>query len=475
MKFLGRKNELEVLEREYQRDSSFVVIYGRRRVGKTTLIKEFIKGKNTLYHLATQELEQAALNRFAKSVVEFTHKPHLENIVFSDWRDLFHEIVDYKINEKKVIVIDELPYLVKINEAFPSILQYIWDEMLKDKNIMLILCGSYISMMEKYTLYHDSPLYGRRTAQIRLAPLSFNVARKGDDFETDVEQFAITGGVPKYLEFFTGNDTNKVIDEVILSKNGFLHEEPAFLLKEEVKEPITYFSILETIAKNKHKSGEIASILAVEQTSLSPYLSTLIDLGFVEKRIPITELNEEKSKKGLYYIADNFMRFWFQYLYPYKGELEIDNKQIVKEQLKKNFIENFVAFAYEDICKQIFLDFWKSGKIDFSPSKIGSYTGKRKKDGNQIDMQIDVVVVDNTNKRVFFGECKYYTKPLNSDIYFDLKNNVKNCAELLKIYKDYTFMYGIFSKSGFNERLLELAKENGNLYLIDKDKLINKE
>ena len=259
MKFIGRQRELESLEREYQKDSSFVVIYGRRRVGKTTLIKEFIKSKLAFYFLATEEVESQSIKRLSGVVSRVTRNPLLQRAAFSDWLDLFHIIAEFRPEEKKVLVIDEFPYLVKSNPAFPSILQNAWDEVLKDSNVMLILCGSLIGMMQKHALSYDSPLYGRRTAQIRLAPLSFPdvYAAQHLSFERAVEQYAITGGVPKYLEFF--NDQEGLLEQVesaVLSKNGFLYEEPNFLLKDEVVSAVNYFSIIRVMADGNHKLGK---------------------------------------------------------------------------------------------------------------------------------------------------------------------------------------------------------------------------
>ena len=231
-----------------------------------------------------------------------------------------------------MLVIDEFPHLVKSNPAFPSILQNAWDEILKDSNVMLILCGSLIGMMQKYALSYDSPLYGRRTAQIRLAPLPFPdvYAAQNLSFEQAVEQYAITGGVPKYMEFFqTDEPLVEQIRRVVLSKNGFLYEEPDFLLNEEVQTPINYFSVLKAISDGNHKLNKIGMTMEQDTSAITPYLKTLIDLGFVIKNIPITEKNPERSRKSLYYVSDNFIRFWFRYVYPFKGELELDNQQIV--------------------------------------------------------------------------------------------------------------------------------------------------
>lgn len=264
MKFIGRKMELEKLNAEYERDGGFVVIYGRRRVGKTTLIKEFLKKKTAFYFLATEELESQSMKRLAGVVARMTKNSLLQKAVFTDWLDLFQVIADYEPDKKKVLVIDEFPYLVKTNPAFPSILQNAWDEILNDSNVMLILSGSLIGMMQKHALSYDSPLYGRRTAQMRLAPLPFTDVYDALalPFDKAVEQYAVTGGVPKYLEFFEdGRDLVDQLKDVVLSKSGFLYEEPFFLLKSESMTAVNYFSIIKAIADGNHKLGKIAGAL----------------------------------------------------------------------------------------------------------------------------------------------------------------------------------------------------------------------
>lgn len=471
MRFIGRAAELEVLNHEYEKESSFVVIYGRRRVGKTTLIKEFCKAKTAFYFLATEELESQSMKRLAGVIGRATKNTLVSKASFSDWMDLFQLVADYKPGEKKVLVIDEFPYLVKTNAAFPSILQSAWDEILKDQNVMLILSGSLISMMQKHALSYDSPLYGRRTAQMRLAPLPFMDVYRAQElcFTDAAEQYAVTGGVPKYLEFFQDDEgLIAQLKRAVFSKSGFLYEEPNFLLKSEAMTAVNYFSIIKAIADGNHKLGKIANALAQDSSVLTPYLSTLIDLGFIEKQTPITEKNPEKSRKGLYFISDNFVRFWFRYVYPYKGELELDNMQIVLDELEKDFIEKFVAFAYEDMCKDIFASLCHSGALQFTPSRIGSYW----LNDFDNDTQIDVMAVDHQHKLVFAGECKYHAKPVDATVYFDLKDKVANSSEIQKAFPGYDIVYGIFSKSGFTQRLLDIAGENDSIKLINEASLI---
>ena len=471
MKFLGREKEILDLEKEYARDGGFVVIYGRRRIGKTTLIKQFIKSKTAFYFLATKEVESQSMKRFAGVIARTTGNSVLQKAAFSDWLDLFQAVADYRSNEKKVLVIDEFPYLVKVNDSFPSILQNAWDEILNDSNVMLILCGSLISMMKKHALSYESPLYGRRTAQMRIAPLPFTTVYENQklSFEEAAEQYSITGGVPKYMEFFSdGQPLYEQIKENVLSKNSFLYEEPNFLLTDEVQVPTNYFSIIKVIADGNHKLGTIAGILGLETSALTPYLKTLSELGFIEKQVPVTEKNAEKTRKGLYFISDNFLRFWFRYVYPYKGELELDNTQISLDELDKDFKEKFVAFAYEDICKEIFARLCSDKAIDFTPSKIGSYW-LNDKSGNT---QIDVMAVDTVNKRLFAGECKYHNQPIDADVYFELVKKVDNSAEIKSAFKGYTVIYGVFSKSGFTSRMTDISNSNPNLFLINETSIV---
>ena len=468
MDFIGRTSELATLNAELERGSGFVVIYGRRRVGKTTLIKEFIKDKRAFYFLATTESEAQSMKRFAGVLSRTTKNPMLSKVTFTDWLDLFQVVADDHPDEKKVLVIDEFPYLVKTNPDFPSILQNAWDEVLKDHNVMLVLCGSLINMMKKHALAYDSPLYGRRTAQIRLMPLQFTdvYAAQNLSFEQAVEQYAITGGVPKYMEFFqTDEPLVEQIRRVVLSKNGFLYEEPDFLLNEEVQTPINYFSVLKAISDGNHKLSKIGMTMEQDTSAITPYLKTLIDLGFVIKNVPITEKNPERSRKSLYYVSDNFIRFWFRYVYPYKGELELDNQQIVLDELEKDFIQKFVAFSYEDICKDIFASLCRSKAVDFAPSRIGSYWL------NDIngDTEIDVMAVDHQKKQVFAGECKYHNKPVDATVYYELEEKVKKSAELRTAFPGYKVLYGLFSKSGFTQRMLDQAEGRDDILLIQED------
>ena len=308
--FIDREQEIQFLNDEYNRNgSSLVVLYGRRRVGKTELLATFMKDKNALYFLVTEESELQNRNAFKELVAEFCDSDLLKNAKIDKWEVLFKTLLDKTTNEKLILVIDEFQYLGKSNSAFPSIFQKIWDTILKDKNIMVILCGSLISMMESQTLNYTSPLYGRRTGQIKLKQIPFSYYQEffqGKKRKDLIKYYAVTGGIPKYIElFYDSEDIYSAIDKNVLSKQSFLYDEPNFLLQREVTEVGSYFSVIKAIAAGNQKLAKIAGILELKQTGLTKYLKTLIDLDILEREVPITQENPDKSKRGLYKIKDN--------------------------------------------------------------------------------------------------------------------------------------------------------------------------
>lgn len=461
-KFIDRKKELEFLNKEYQKkESSLVILYGRRRIGKTSLIKEFGKNKDIIYFLATEESEKQNIEAFQKLVAENLKNTLLSSMQVKDWEILFKQIAENSTKNKKVIVIDEFQYLGKINVAFPSIFQKIWDEILKDKNIMVILCGSLINMMESQTLNYNSPLYGRRTGQIKLKQIPFENYKEFFNYKITekelIEKYALTGGVPKYIESFKEKkDIYEEIKENIMNKQSYLYEEPLFLLRNEVLEVGSYFSIIKSIAAGNRKLGNIASNLSVSPTSLSKYLQTLINLDIIEREVPVTESNPEKSKKGQYKIKDNFIAFWFQFIYPNKAFLEIEKDNIVLNKIKENFIDNHVAYVYEEVCKEKMWNLNASGKLGITFDKLGRWWNNQE--------EIDLIGINQENgKDIIFGECKFYTnKLMDSKIYYKLKEKAKLVEWNKENRKE---KYILFSSNGYTEELKKLAKTKEDLIL----------
>ncbi len=461
-KFVDRKNEIEFLNKEYnKKESSLIILYGRRRIGKTSLIKEFGKDKNMIYFLATEESEAQNREMFKNVIASNLNNELLNSTTVDNWEILFKTIIRENSKDKKIIVLDEFQYLGKVNSSFPSIFQKIWDELLKDNNVMVILCGSLINMMEAQTLNYTSPLYGRRTGQIKLKQIPFENYSEFFDKKLNkkelIEKYAVTGGIPKYIESFKEDDNiyNEIKNHVI-NKQSFLYEEPNFLLQNEVSEVGSYFSIIKSIAAGNRKLGNISSNLSVNPTNLSKYLQTLINLDILEREVPITEANIEKSKKGQYKIKDNFIAFWFQFIYPNKALLEMDKNDIVLKKIKSNFIDNHVSFIYEDICRQKMWSLVAEGRLKFQYNKIGRWWNNT--------AEIDIVGVNEEENSIIFGECKYYTdsKKMEAKIFYNLKEKAKMVDWKNDNRKE---MFILFSASGYSEELKRIEKEDEKLIL----------
>ena len=457
--FVDRELEMETLQNEYERDgSALVVLYGRRRVGKTTLISEFIKDKKALFFLASEEAEAQNRNAFKEKVAEFIDSDLLRSADIKNWDVLFKAIMDTPFESKPVIVLDEFQYLGKANPAFPSIFQRIWEEILKDRSVMVILCGSLISMMESQTLAYGSPLYGRRTAQIRLKQIPFGYYHEffpNKSRKELIEMYAVTGGVPKYIELFSeSKDIYSAIQKCVLNRSGYLYDEPHFLLQQEVSEVGSYFSIIKAIAAGNSKLSAISSILEIKSTSLTKYLKTLIDLDILEREVPITEENPEKSKKGLYKIKDNYLRFWFAFVYPNMSFIESGHSRIVMNKIKNSLVKNHIAFVYEDVCKERMWDLNAEGAWPFNFTKIGRYWDSKD--------EIDIVALDPEGKNLILGECKYWSEPVGVSVLRDLEAKTDSVAwerDNRKVW------YVLFSASGFTDELLKEAESRTDLEL----------
>ena len=459
-RFIDREDEMRTLENEYARKgSALVILYGRRRVGKTTLISEFIKDKPALFFLASEESEAQNRADFKDRAAEFINNDLLRDAKVSSWDTIFKAIMQTDFTAKPVIVIDEFQYIGKSNPAFPSVFQRIWEEQLKDKPVMVILCGSLTSMMESQTLSYNSPLYGRRTAQMKLKQIPFRYYRQffPDKSENElVEMYAVTGGVPKYIDSFADvGDIYEGISKNILNPSGYLYDEPQFLLQQEVSEIGSYFSIIRAIAAGNSKLSAIATLLEVKSTSLTKYLKTLIDLDILEREVPVTEDNPERSKKGLYKIKDNYLRFWFAFVYPNLSFIESGNSRIVMKKIRKGFISSHVAFVYEDICREKMWDLSAQDTWPFYFSKIGRYWDSK--------TEIDVVALDPDGKNIIVGECKYWKDPVGINILRDLEEKSKAVSWNKAACKTW---YVLFSSSGFTPELEALAEQREDVLLF---------
>ena len=461
--FVDREAGLQALEREYAREgSSFVVVYGRRRVGKTELISRFIRNRRSLYYLATEEPELQNLESFQSVAADFLQSDLLHAARISRWEDVFREIARAcgPADERAVIVIDEFQYLGRANPAYPSIFQHIWDTMLKDANVMLVLCGSLISLMRDQVLSEESPLYGRRTAQIRMGQIPFSRYREfllGRSTRELVERYAVTGGVPKYIELFEDEkDVYSAISANVLDRSGFLYDEPNFLLQREVPDVGTYFALIRAIAGGAHRPSEISRSFGIKQTSLNKYLKTLIDLDVLERQVPVTEGNPDKSKKSLYRINDNFLQFWFRFVLPNLSYLETGRTAVVEKRIRGHFIDGHVAYVYVDVCCERLWDLADSGELGFVPERVGRWWS-----GSD---EIDVVGLSASEGRAVWGECKFWKDPVGVNV---LRALEEKAARVPWERDRRTDAFALFSASGFTDELREIAAVRGDVVLVD--------
>lgn len=456
--FINRKRELGILNTQYEaNNSAFVVVYGRRRTGKTSLLRKFVSDKpNVLYFFADKDSEINQINKFKQIVADWSNDTLLQNISFTTWDEAFQYFIQkLNQNERTLLIIDEFQYLAMANSALPSILQRFWDLQLKSKNLMLVLCGSHVSMMYQTTLSHGSPLYGRRTASLKLGGIEFEHLNLFFNENTSqkelVQYFALTSGIPKYIEVFDQNKSIfQNIENLFLTKDAFFYNEPRFILGEELKEQYMYFSILRAIAYGNAKAGDIAASLNELSNKLMPYLQVLQDLELIERRIPVTENMPQKSRKGLYFMKDNMMRFWFRYVFQYQSSLEMGRTEPVMAKVKEEWSQ-FVSLPFEDICRAKVAEF-----CPFVPNQIGAWWDKGE--------EIDIVAFNEEDKKILFGECKWSEQPVGMEVYTLLKSKSQLVNWNTNERSEY---FVLFAKNGFADSLAQLATEVDNLVLVD--------
>lgn len=460
MKFVNRQDELSFLKRARRGGGfQFIPIYGRRRIGKTRLVQEFIKDKKAIYFLADSVSESEQLRNLGRIVGEYFKDSILMDAGFRDWYQFFSYIKEKR--ERLIVVIDEFPYLVGSNPAISSIFQKGIDEYLKKTNLFLILMGSSIGMMEKEVLFHKAPLYGRRTASMEVKEMPFNALKdffSGRTFDELVKIYAVFGNVPAYIEKLNPkHDIFANIAKLILDKGTFLYNEIEYILREELREPRNYFVILRAIAQGKRKLSEIINETGFEKSLVSRYLDILRGLRFVEKDIPVTEKIPEKSKQGLYRLHDKFFGFWFKYVFPNRSRLEIGRADYILKIIKDSF-EHHVSMVYEDVCLDLCKNLMAKGLMQYTI--IGKWWSRSE--------EIDIIALDEETGTAYFGECKWSNKKVGEDIYRELVRK-SGLVDWHKAKRKDRFI--LFSKSGFTPKMIETAKKEGVL-LVHKDKVV---
>ena len=460
--FFGRKKELEVLENLYKTNKfQMPVIYGRRRIGKTALIKEFVKNKEVIFYTAIEKSKMQNIDSFGKAVMEVIDKKN-SDLNFSNFNQVLERVFEYSIKKRIILVIDEYPYLAKSDKSFSSILQGLIDKYENKSKLYLILCGSSMSFMEKNVLSYKSPLYGRRTAQIKLKAFDFFELRNYFN-KMNIEDFAKTyatvGGTPKYfLQFDKELDYERNLKKNFLNSSSFLFEETNNLLKQEVREEALYNSVVYAIAKGSTKISEISTKVGATIPICNAVIKNLISLDLIDK---ISPYGEKTKKKTLYKLKDNMFKFYYAFVLDNVSNIERDFSDMVYEYIKTN-LDNYMGKIFEQICMSFLWKAKKDNKISFVD--IGQWWGTNKTTRKEVEIDI-MGKIDKDS--ILVCECKWSNELVPLSVYESL-------YEKSKLFHYKNKEYYIFAKKGFTSALLKKSKDLKNIHLISYADMFNK-
>lgn len=463
--FVGREKELAALNKLYKENSfQMVVLYGRRRIGKTTLITEFISDKPAIFFTAQEVNDTLNLYQFSKKIYGFFDIPQTTG-VFENWNDAFDFLSKKAKEHRFVLAFDEFPYAASANRSLKSILQTAIDHELKNTGLFLILCGSHMGFMENEVLGYNSPLFGRRTAQIKLEGFDYYDAGKmlgSFSNEDKLKFYACVGGTPHYLSQIKASETfEENIKRLFFDISGYLYNEPMMLLQQELREPAMYNSIVGAIAGGASRLNEIATKINEDSSKVGKYLQTLVNLQIVHKIYPFDE-NPQNSRKGIYRISDNCYDFWYSFVFSSKPEIESGNGDIVADN--EVFGERLSAYIgkpqFEIICLQYLQRMNRDRMLPFIATSFGSWWGTDPKERVQTDF--DVLAANRMNKKIILGECKW-------------KNNINDVAVIQKLMSKEHLLseyedryYYLFSKIEFTKEAKKFEKERVTLVTLDK-------
>lgn len=454
--FIGRERELNALEKLYTSNKfEFAVIYGRRRVGKTALINRFLGAKKAVYFMGVESNAKQNLENFSKSIIEYSSGIETETSFLS-----FQAALEYVFRlaekERLILAIDEYPYVARSSKSLASTLQLLIDKYRDSSKLMLILCGSSMSYMEDHVLAYKAPLYGRRTAQMKILPFDFEETchyfKKLSD-EDKAFIYGIVGGTPQYL--LQMNDALSIEDNIkntFLNPVSFLYEEPINLLKQEVREPAIYTAIITAIAAGASRMSEISGKVGEDTNVCSAYIKNLMSLGIVQKETPY---GEKESRKSVYSIEDNMFRFWHRFVLENNSVIARGAADLVYRRIEPK-LSDYMGKVFEDICKQYLWKQLLTGKCPVEFTSLGRWWGNDPIEKCQAEIDI---MGEQDKDTALFAECKWTNEKVDLNV---LETLIKRSR--LFSYKN-IHLY-LFSKSGFTKGCIDKANGLGNVTLV---------
>jgi hypothetical protein len=460
--FVNRERELRALEARYRSErAELVILTGRRRVGKTALLAAFAKGKRALRFTAYLDSEESQLRRLSGLLRRF-EQPEIEpppDFTYGTWEVLFQTMGALAATERLLVILDEWPYLSGSSPRLASVLQHIWDERLQHTRLMLVLSGSYISIMERDILGQRAPLYGRRTAQLLLRPLEvWDAAAFFPSYSPEevIEAYAVVGGMPGYLlQFSEKADLWTNLRRAVFNCDSFLYNEPDLLLREELREPRLYAAILRAIAEGNHKVNDITRAAGLaDRATASRYLDTLRGMGLVEHRRPVGPRPSPRGW-GSWHLVDPFLRFWGRWILPYTTQIEFgEAEMLIQEKLRPGW-DRFVAITWEELARRHLYLLAGKGKLPFWPEEVGSWWSR--------GAQIDIVVVHRARRCAILGEVRWRREKMSA---VDLEDLQARARLWLGDERGWKLWYILYSRSGFTDELLALASSEPHLLLF---------
>ena len=451
--FIGRERELTSLQNFYDKDGmGMMVVYGRRRIGKTMLITEFVKDKKVIFYTATKVGADRNLELFSEQVVSY-FMPGMENVSFSSLEAVFDFIDKNLHDEKLVLVIDELPYWAEKDESLLSVLQKYMDTVWFNKQLKIILCGSSLSFMENKVLSEKSPVFGRRDSQIKLDAFDYWDAAKfvpNYSYEEKAICYGVTGGVAKYLSMI---DASKSMDENIIrlffSTDGYLYDETRNLLTQEFLDISLVNNIIEQIASGETTVNNISNKVKEKDATVLYSLEKLINVGLIEKKNCITE--EKNRKKTQYVLKDHMFKFWYEFIPKAISVIEMGQGELYYKKIVKPVLHSYMGTVFEDMCRYYTLKHGIEGDFGCFITKVGTWWGTETVTNEYGEKRtqsedIDVVAISEVEKKAVIGECKFKKEKIDKEIYETLVRRTKCLSSKYFVEK-----YVLFSLSGFTD------------------------